>query len=334
MDHIGILERALQTTARHRALWVLGFLWALVGGCGGTSAPNGSGGGENISWKADNGTLSLEDLHLFGRTLQLADILAIVLAVLAAVVILAIISMVIKYALQAGILRSLDRLHGAGAVPSVRRAWHEGWNRRTWRLWLQNLIVDLPLAIIVITTLVIVAAPAILLLFGPKEFVPLVVVMVVGLFILWLVAVIAIAAIVGVLKQLWWRAAVVGDHGFLPAIRVGWRLARRNASDVAIMWLLMVGAGIAWFAVVLILIALFAVLTGGVAVLPAYLMFQSGREVLAVVYGLGAGFLTFVVPLIFAGGLYLIFEASVWAQVYQELVARTADAPRIPASAD
>ena len=48
------------------------------------------------------------------------------------------------------------------------------------------------------------------------------------LFFVWLLFLIVVATIIGVLQQLWWRAATVGDQGAVKAIGWGWRTARQE----------------------------------------------------------------------------------------------------------
>jgi len=283
-----------------------------------------------MTWTGDSsGASGMDGLDLFGRTFDVGAVVSLIVALVCVATLLAILMMVVKYVVQAGVYRSLDRLEGEGAVPTVRTAWHEGWSSRTWRLWLQNLVVDIPFAIVAVATLLIAAIPLIVgLVAGGGEPPAAFVLGSVGLFVAWLFIVLAVGIVVGALKQLWWRAAVVGDESFLTAIRTGWRMARRNRSDVAIMILLMIGAGIVWGVAVMVLIVVFLLLTGGVAALPAYLIFRSvGSVGPALLYGVPAAIVTFVVPLAIAGGLFLIFEASVWTQVYRSLTRRaTAEA--------
>ena len=96
----------------------------------------------------------------------------------------------------------------------------------------------------------------------------------------------------------------------------------------------MVGAHILWAVVGIVLVILFGAITAIVAGLPAYLLWQSTQHLLwPLVYGIPVGIVTFAVPVVFVGGLYLIFDASVWTQVYRQLgdMPRPAFDPDAPA---
>jgi hypothetical protein len=323
VNHIEIVQRALEVTARNRALWVLGFIWALVGGCGG-----GGGGSAGSGFSSDGGgggaalPQALEPLRdrLAAVTPEQWVGLAVALGCLA--LFLAVVMTVARYVLQAGIFRSLDHLAAFGRRPTVAGGWREGWHRRTWRPLLQNLLVDIPLAVLTILALL----PAIL---------PLIVVLAAegggglggaaavfaGCYCcLWLVAVVVVANVVGVLKHLWWRAALLDDEGFLTAMGTGWRLARANVRDLFGMWLVMVLAGVVWAVAYVMLVIAFGVLAALVAGGPALLLYRATEGLLwPLVWGVPAGVLAFAAPLVLASGLYLVFQASVWTQVYRHL---------------
>jgi hypothetical protein len=323
VDHVNILERAVHVATRYRALWVLGFLWCFVGGCSGSPASFAN----SFQYRLDSGSPWPRELELQGLTwphLEPATWLGIGLALLAAVIMLAIVCTVIKYVVQAGVYRSLDQLDRQVVVPTVRGAWREGWHRRTWRLWFQNLVVDIPLFIAVMLTFLLAISPLVLLFAHEGGVKLLGLLSATALVAVWIVCAIVVGAAIGVLKELWWRAAVTDDYGFLEAIRQGWQLACRNAGDAVKMWLLMVLAGIIWGVFSIFLVILLLILTGGVAGVPAYLLWQAGHQLGALVYGLAVATITFALPICLAGGLYLIFRASVWSQVYRQFADRRA----------
>jgi hypothetical protein len=315
MDQIAIVEQAVRNTMRHRALWVLGFLWALVGGCGGgVYGPTFQVDGDWVSDYADAP-------HLFGEPVSVGSIVGLILLSCLALTALIVVTTVAKYVLHAGIFRSLYQLHTEGAAPSVRSAWREGWHRRTWRLFFQNLVVDVPFVFLIFAGLVAAVVPVLVVtgVMAGKELLPLGIVAMLGMLFAYVLVIIAVGTVLTVLKQFWWREAVIGDYQFLTAIREGWNLVRANVGDIAVMWLVMLGANIIWGAVVFMVLLLAGLLTLGVVVLPGVAIFQASGLWLALGYGIPAGFITFFVPITFAGGLYLVFSADVWNQVYEQL---------------
>ncbi len=165
MDHIGIVKNALQTTIRYRALWILGFLWALTGG--GMSG----GGSGNVSSNAGSKsgyTFDVTDLEKLGidpalfTTVSVAIMSWIILAC-CCLFLLAVLITIVRYVLQAGIYRSLAQLEYQDVVPTVRGAFREGWHRRTWRMFFQNLLVFIAAFVVLVLLALMVAVPVILL---------------------------------------------------------------------------------------------------------------------------------------------------------------------------
>lgn len=317
MDHIGILKNAFHTTFRYRALWVLGFIWALVGG--GNFGGGSGGGGNGFQGQAGNMNPPNFDPSLIFGAIALLCCLGLVVGIIAVVV---------RYVMQAGIYRTLAEIETAGVTPTVRGGWRQGWHRRTWRLFVQNLIIAIPLILAFILLFLIAASP-LLLLAADSDAAKVIGVALTVLLALIVVAVLVVVVIVvHVLEQFWWRAAVLGDQDTITAIRSAWRLARANLRDVVIMWLLMFGVGLLcgllMIPIVLFVIALVAAVAGG----PGWLIYKATESLgAALLWGIPVGLVLFVVPLAFVGGLYLIFQASVWNQVYRQFVDRTSLAP-------
>ena len=324
MNHFQIVQRAVEVTARNRALWVLGFVWALVGGCGGGGGGGGAGSGFSSDGGDPGGTLpqALEPLRDRLATVAPEQWVGLAVALVCLALFLAVVMTVARYVLQAGVFRSLDQLAAFGRRPTVAGGWREGWHRRTWRPLLQNLLVDIPLAVLTILTLLPAALPLLVLLTadGGGGLGGAAAVFGACYCCLWLVALVVVANAVGVLKQLWWRAALLDDEGFLAAMGTGWRLARANVRDLFGMWLVMVLAGIVWAVVYVVLVVGFGLLAALVAGGPALLLHRATEGLLwPLVWGVPAGLLTFAAPLVLASGLYLVFQASVWTQVYRHL---------------
>lgn len=306
MDHIGILKHAVQTTLRHRSLWVLGFLWALVGGSGGFGGNFGNLGttwtGEPTAWSPELTPWLMVGLFVF---LGLFCVLVPVLVVL-------------NYVLWAGIYRVLDAWHTRQIPPTVAAGLREGWHRRTWRLFLLNLVVYVPLALAFLLSLLMAASPLLLLLVQEEVATVIGVVMTIALFIPTLLVWTVVFAVVGVLGQFWWRAVVLDDYPITMALRHGWELVRGRLRDVVIMWLLMFGAGLLWGMVVFIVFALAAGLALVVAGGPAWLLYRlTDSPVPAVLWGMPVGFVVLMLPSLFITGLYAVFQAAVWNEVYR-----------------
>jgi hypothetical protein len=316
-----MLSHAVEVVRRHRALWVLGFLWALVGA---GSAPGGNFG-NMFTWQSDADEVPepLRDLAARLTAIPAEQWIAFAVAAACLALLLILITTVVRYVLQAGIYRSLDQLELAGLVPTVRGAWREGWHGRTWRLWLQNIVIDVPFAIVAVLTLLPAIIPFVLMIVGAEEHrgAPVLAgLTAAGYCCLWFLLVFVAGSVVEVLKQLWWRFAVLEDQDFLRAIGSGWRLGRAHARALVMLWLVLLGVAIAWFAVTVALMVGFGLLTALVAGGPAYLLYRATESLLwPLVWGLPVGLVTFALPLVLASGLYQVFLASVWNQAFRQL---------------
>ncbi|MCS7040718.1 MAG: hypothetical protein NZP34_14020 [Caldilineales bacterium] len=306
MDHIAILKHAAQTTLRHRALWVLGFLWALVSGSGGFSGNFGNigttGFGEPMTWSPELTPWLLTALVVF----------------LVLFCVLVPIAVVLSYVLWAGIGRVLDAWYTRQIPPTVGAGFREGWHRRTWRLFLLNLVVYVPVTLVFLATLLVAASPLLLLLVEEDVATVIGVVMAIGLLIPTVLVWVVVFAVLAVLAQFWWRAVVLDDQPISTALRYGWELVRGRLRDVAIMWLLMFGVNLLLSMVLFVVFGLAAGLALVVAGGPAWLLSRlTDSLVPALLWGVPVGFVVLMLPTLFVTGLYLVFQTAVWNQVYR-----------------
>jgi hypothetical protein len=321
MDYIGILKQAAQTTWRHRSLWVLGFLWALVSG--------GTGFGSNFgnlgaSWSGD---------LPMGAPEFTPWVVAALLLFLALLCVLIPVSIVLGYVLWAGIYRVLDAWYTRQVAPTVGAGFREGWHRRTWRLFLLTMVVYVPLILVFLITLLFAASPLLLLLTEARAAMFLGVFMALAFLIPTILLWVAVFIVVGVLAQFWSRAVVLEDYAVPAALRHGWELVRRRLREVAIMWLLMVGVGLFLGTVMFII----SILAGGLAFViaggPAWLLSRwTGSALPALLWGIPVGLTVFLLPTWFAAGLLLIFDAAVWNQVYRAIGGGDAVMPTMASS--
>jgi len=326
MDHIGIVKNALQTTFRYRALWILGFLWALTGGgmSGGGSGNASSNAGSNSGYKWD--TTDLEKLGIDPALFATfsAAILSWIIMLCCCLFIVAILITIVRYVIQAGVYRSLAQLEYQDVAPTVRGAFREGWHRRTWRMFIQNLLVFIAAFMVLVLMALVVVVPIFFLSDGGDIVNALGIGFTILFGLCWILLLIAVIIVIAVLSEFWWRAAVIGDQDTITAMRTGWRLVRHNATDVLIMWLLMLGIGILFALAMIPVLLLVGLITAVIAGGPGYIIYQATESIgWALAWGIPVGLLVFMIPLAFVGGLYLIFQSSVWNQMYNALVERT-----------
>ncbi len=237
---------------------------------------------------------------------------------------LVLIATVVRYVLRSGTYQGLELVEAEGWVPTVRGTWHLGWQWRTWRMLLQDVVVGVPFAVLAATALLFSLAPLVLLIPDNSGLTAIGIVGTLGLLAIWLAIVVVVGAVVGVLSALWGRAAVVDDQGVFAAIATGVRLARRNSWDLVRVWLLAVGVAIVMGLItVAACLALLAVALA-VAGAPAYYLYRHDNLVLALLYGIPVGLAIILIPLAVIRGFSEIFMADVWTLVYRELRPRPA----------
>jgi hypothetical protein len=114
-------------------------------------------------------------------------------------------------------------------------------------------------------------------------------------------------------------------------------LLKQRFKDVAVIWLLMLGVGIGWVLVSLIIILpvslIGALLAGGIPAGLVYLVSRSGLG--AAIAGIPLGLLVLIVISSMTTGLYLIFQSAVWTLTYlQVLPAKQPEQPDLDLSPD
>jgi hypothetical protein len=320
MDYMKVLKRAWHVLWNYRALWIFGIILALTTGGGVNRLAQYSARGEDL---APGGKLYLEELPPGAVSALIA--LGVGLACL--IVILIIATVVARYVAETALLRLVDGYEETGEKRSVRQGFRMGWSSAALRLFLIDLLIGVPVAVVFILLFALVAAP--LLLWTTKSTAAGVIgtLATIGLFFLILFLAIVVGVILSVLTYFFRRVCVLEQVGVIEAIRQGYAMVREHLKDVAVMWLIMVCLGIAW-TIVMIPVTLLLVIFGGVVGgLPALLVGglvrlafeETVAWVLASLVGIPVFILVVAVPLLFLGGLVEVFKSSVWTLTYREL---------------
>jgi len=320
MDHLKVLKRAWETTWRYRVLWVFGIIVALTTAGGVNRGPQYSFSGEDFAP---------------GREFRIGEIPAEVSSILIAIgiglacliVILMIASVVARYVAETALIRMVDDHEETGEKRSVRQGFRLGWSRTALRLFLINLLIGLPTALAFILLFALALAPLLLWVTESTAAGVIGTVTAIGLFFLVLFLAIVVSTVISLLKKFFWRACALEELGVIESIRQGYTVVRQHLKDVGIMWLIMVGLGIAWMIVkipVVVLLLAVAVMLGGFPALLvgglASLAFEGAVPwVLAAIVGIAIFALVVAVPGLFLGGLVEVFKSSVWTLTYREV---------------
>ena len=204
-----------------------------------------------------------------------------------------------------------------------------GWSRSALRLFLVDLAVSLPTAMLFILLFALALAPLLLWATDVEAVGVIGTVITVGLFIIVILVAIVVALILSVLKPFFQRTCVLQHMGVAESIRQGYAMVKQNLKDVGLMWLIMVGLRIGWailmIPVVLLLLVVSGVLGGALGLLAGGLTGLAFEGAAPWIVGGVVGFpifiLVMVVPLSLLGGLFEVFMSSTWTLTYRELQA-------------
>lgn len=246
------------------------------------------------------------------------------------------------YVSETAVIRMVDEYENSATKMTVREGFRVGWSRTAWRLFLINLIVHLPLILFFIVLLIAGTIIFLTVANGNTAFTAAGIAGTIGLVVLSIFAVIIVSIFLGLLRNFFWRIAVLENAGVRESLQRGFAMVRENWKSVGLMWLVMIGLSIAWIVVSIIAIIVtipIVILTGIVAAVVAALPFL-------LLVGLFSMFLTgplpwiaaglFVIPLFFTiafspwlllGSWQTVYTSTVWTLTYREIKALPAIAP-------
>jgi len=360
MDPIKILKHAWQILWSYRALWVFGLILAMAGA-------GASGRGSNSRYQSQNNSQGFQqplprDMHeafqQAGQELQklineglaktglsqsdLTTIIWIVVVFVVLYLVIGIILAIARYVAETAVIRMVDDYESSGSKMTVKQGLRLGWSRTSWRLFLINLLVNLPVILAVLVLLAAGVALFLIVVQGKVQpalsgVIPLIVLLFLVIFV---VAVVSI--LLRLLRQFFWRACALENLGVMDSLRRGFQMARSNWKSVGIMWLVMIALGFVWGIALTVAILL---------TLPVVLITSVAGAVVAAIPALIAGGLAslflhgwlpwlvgglLVLPLFFLlafspwlllGSWQTVFTSTVWTLVFRELKA-------LPALAD
>lgn len=317
MNHTELLKRAFHISWRYRPLWLFGFLLALCSGGG------GGGGNSNFSFPADDRTIE-KMLPYPGGSLPQPDpntIIGVVIALACLVLILVPVGMIINAVSRTSLLGMVRQITQTEAI-TVRDGFQFGWSQRAWRLFLVQLVIGIPVAIVAIILIIVALSPLLMLLINNDAPSVVGVIFATILFVLLLILImIVIGTIVYPVQEISYRRTVLDEQGVIASVSDSFRIIRRNLKDVIIVVLLTVGLGFAWFFVSLLVVLpaalLAAAILGGIPAAIVYLISQSwlGTAIASIPLAL----LALVLVSSFGAGLYHVYQSTFWTLAYLEL---------------
>lgn len=357
MDPIKILKRAWHILWSYRALWIFGLILALAGA--GSSSGNGSNSGSRYETNSQNSQqqplpedmreafkqVTQEMQKAFDKGLSEVGIpkedlttliwIAVIFVVFS--MILGLVVAVGRYVAETAVIRMVDDYENTGSKMTVRQGFRIGWSRTSWRLFLINLLVNLPLILGIVLLLTGVGIAIFRSMSqGFQQPAAFTIIALVGAMFLLIFVVAIISIFLGLLRHFFWRACALENLGVRESLSRGFQMARENWKNVGIMWLVMIGLGIVWAIVSIIaiiltipVVAVTAVAGALVAVIPILLaggltsIFLSGwlPWIVGVLFALPLFFTIAFSPWLLLGSWQTVFASTVWTLVYRELKA-------------
>ncbi|MBN1453745.1 MAG: hypothetical protein JW963_22215 [Anaerolineales bacterium] len=367
MDPVKILKRAWHILWSYRALWVFGLILALTaagssGGSGNNGARFSSDGNNNQSyeaplpenWREEIGKafaefgkavemVLQEGLPALGITKgELTALIWISAAFILVMLVVGIVMAIARYVSETAVIRMVDEYEATDTKMTVRQGFRIGWSRTSWRLFLINLVVNLPV-ILLLGLLVVVGFIIYRMVVGGNEtFAVAGIVSLIGVVFLAIFVVVILSILLRLLRQFFWRVCALEDVGVGESLRRGFAMVRENWKNVGLMWLIMIGLGIVWIpvsviaAILTILVVLITIVIAAVvAAIPGLLLvgffslFLNGYLpwIAAGIFIMPLFFTLAFSPWVLLTAWQQIYTSTVWTLTYREIKALPAQLP-------
>jgi hypothetical protein len=276
----------------------------------------------------------IPEIDITGR--ELTTFLWVIGAFVLVTMIVGIVMAVLRYVSETAVIRMVDEYEAKGTQMTVRQGFRLGWSNTSWRLFLINLIVNIPMITLMLVLLVIGVSIFFAVVNGTADFAAFGAVAGIVIAFLTIFVVVILTIVLRLMRHFFWRISVLEDAGVGESLRRGFAFALENWKSVGLMWLVMIGLGIVWAiaSIILIIVTIpLVIMTAVAAVLIAGLPFL-------LFVGIFSTFLTgwlpwvaggiFVAPLFFTlafspwlllGSWQAVYTSTVWTLTYREIKA-------------
>jgi hypothetical protein len=362
MDPVKILKRAWHILWNYRALWVFGLILALT--AAGSSGGSGNSG-TRFSGDSNNQEFQLplpedirEALREAARSIEevfeqglpalglsqgeLNALLWIGVIFVLIMVTLGIIMTIARYVSETAVIRMVDEYEATDTKMTVRSGFRIGWSRAAWRLFLINLIIHIPVILLLILMGILGFIIYTMVAGGSDSLAAVSVIAGIGGAFLAIFVVVILSIVLGLLRHFFWRACALENLGVGESLRRGFSLVQENWKSVGLMWLIMIGLGIAWALVSIIAIILTIPVVAITAIIGAVVAAVPGLLLVGLFSLFLNGYLPWIVAGIFVLPLFFliafspwglltawqqVFTSTVWTLTYREIKALPALLP-------
>ena len=364
MDPVKILKRSWYILWSYRTLWVFGLILALAAGSASSQGSNNSSRYEQNQGQPQQVTpqgmqeafkdFRSEVQKLFEQGMPEADItgqalttfLWVIGAFVLVMLVVGIVMAIARYVSETAVIRMVDEYETSGNKMTVRQGFRIGWSKTAWRLFLINLIVNLPAIALVLVLLTTGIGVYFAWVNGTANFAAFSTVATIVLAFITIFVVVILSIVLYLLRNFFWRISVLEDAGVRESLRRGFAFVLENWKSVGLMWLVMIGLGIVWAVVSIILVIIsipVVIVTAVIALLVVALPFLLFAGIFSTFL---AGWLPwiagalFVAPLFFPlafspwlllGSWQSVYTSTVWTLTYREIKALPAivETPKI-----
>ena len=323
MDYGKLVARSFEITRKYRALWLFGVLLALFGGGGGFNPANfsnfGGSSGRGSSGGA-GGNLPPVPAWVY------QSIGVIIIALLCFALVWIVLSIVLRFLSRGALIGSVQELEANGTTPMVGRGFGIGGSR-FWQLLGIGLTINIPLFILSLALFLIAGLPAL------ATVLPMIAAgrpsgQIAGAFAAGLVGSFLLLCCVGVFLwivglivkpfyEFFVRECVIQKRGVFDSIREGYRIVRSNVGNVAVLYILIIGVGIG-YGILMLVVGLILI---GIPVVLAFVVGVATHAATpAIIVGLVIG-IPMLLILLFINGLYRAFESTLWTEGYLAVIA-------------
>jgi hypothetical protein len=320
MNHKDVLKRAWDTMLSYPALLVFGIIVALTAG---------GGGGQGFQYTASSrdfpGRWGFQHVETSPEVVSLIIPIGASLCCLALAA--AVGSVIARYVSDTALIRLVNSHEETGETGGVRHGFRQGWSLTALRFLGIDLVTGIPMTILFLLLFVLSGLPLLLWLTDSTAARAVGTVAAIGLFFLVVLLAVLVGAAVSVLVGFARRACAIEELGVIEGIVRGYRVLSGNLRDAVLMWVVMLGLGVAWAivsAVLLALLLLVASIVGGlpglmVGGLLGLLARGAGPWIVGSVVAAPAFIIVVGLPSIALRGLAEVFKSSVWTLTYREL---------------
>ncbi len=354
MINIGnILKRAWHILWNYKMLWIFGLLLAFTAGGGGGNNGSGYQFNGNTGYDGNNGnnpnfqpgprwdefnTWYQQDIAPLVQHPEkyIATFIWIGVALVLFLILMGVIFTFVRYTSESAILRMVDEYEQTGTKVGFRQGWKLGWSRRAFRMWVIDLLISLPAMLFLGLMLGLGILVGLSVVNGSEFAAAAGMISAIGCFFLFIFVFIVLMVFLGLLRQFFVRAAALEETGIGDSFRRGWAMFKGNWKSAALMWLVMLGIGFGYglasmilffllipvYLILLLPAVLVAAIPGAIAYGIASLF--AGNilaAIIGVLFALPLFFTVLFSPLIFVGGLYMVYESTIWTLTYREMKA-------------